>query len=144
MYEMFRQVPTVSTLDVLLHLSMHNQSDYWNNQMYGIGALGADWWGHPKAEVHELMALALAYTLHSEVRAMLETIWKPSIESARLTYLPGEPVNTSATKKSCDRKRSTLRARAVERFFKHCSVLGFRVTCFGFLENPNNPTTLKS
>ena len=27
------------------------------------------------------------------------------------TYLPGEPVNTSATKNGCDKKRSILRAR---------------------------------
>ena len=27
------------------------------------------------------------------------------------TYLPGEPVNTSATKNGCDRKRWILRAR---------------------------------
>ena len=32
--------------------------------------------------------------------------------SAKLTYLPGEPVNTSATKNGCDKKRSILRARA--------------------------------
>ncbi len=31
--------------------------------------------------------------------------------SARSTSLPGEPVNTSATKNGCDRKRSILRAR---------------------------------
>src|SRR5580698_9684463 len=37
---------------------------------------------------------------------------KPLIVSARSTNLPGEPVKTSATWKGCDRKRSTLRARA--------------------------------
>nr|AAO74044.1 ORF50f [Pinus koraiensis] len=30
----------------------------------------------------------------------------------RPTYLPGEPVNTSATKKGCDRKRSIFLALA--------------------------------
>jgi len=32
--------------------------------------------------------------------------------SIRLTYLPGEPVNTSATKNGCDKKRSIFRALA--------------------------------
>ena len=31
--------------------------------------------------------------------------------SAKDTYLPGEPVNTSATKKGCDKKRSIRLAR---------------------------------
>jgi len=34
------------------------------------------------------------------------------IVSAKLTYLPGEPVNTAATTNGCDKKRSTLRALA--------------------------------
>ena len=38
-------------------------------------------------------------------------ILKPSIVSAKVTYFPGEPVKTSATKKGCDRNLSTLRAR---------------------------------
>ena len=37
---------------------------------------------------------------------------KPLIQSAKDTYFPGEPVNTSATKKGWDKKRSILRARA--------------------------------
>ena len=37
---------------------------------------------------------------------------KPLIVSSSSTSLPGEPVNTSATKNGCDRKRSILRARA--------------------------------
>jgi hypothetical protein len=37
---------------------------------------------------------------------------KPLIQSAKDTYFPGEPVNTSATKNGCDKKRSILRARA--------------------------------
>ena len=40
---------------------------------------------------------------------------KPSIASANDTYLPGEPVKISATKNGCDKKRSTLRARATVR-----------------------------
>ena len=36
---------------------------------------------------------------------------KPLIVSLSETYLPGEPVNTSATKNGCDRKRWILRAR---------------------------------
>ena len=36
---------------------------------------------------------------------------KPLIVSFSDTYLPGEPVNTSATVNGCDRKRWILRAR---------------------------------
>jgi hypothetical protein len=39
-------------------------------------------------------------------------ILKPLIVSSKLTYSPGEPVKISATKNGCDKKRSTLRARA--------------------------------
>lgn len=35
----------------------------------------------------------------------------PSIVSDKDTYLPGEPVNTSATKKGCDKNLSTFLAR---------------------------------
>ena len=38
--------------------------------------------------------------------------FEPLIVSARVTNLPGDPVNTSATWKGCDKKRSILRARA--------------------------------
>ena len=41
-----------------------------------------------------------------------KTIVKPLIVCSKLTYLPGEPVKISATKNGCDKKRSTLRARA--------------------------------
>jgi len=36
---------------------------------------------------------------------------KPFMVSAIETYLPGEPVNCSATKNGCERKRWILRAR---------------------------------
>src|SRR5436189_2318234 len=35
--------------------------------------------------------------------------WKPRIVSSSFTYSPGVPVNCSATKFGCDRKRCTLR-----------------------------------
>jgi hypothetical protein len=35
---------------------------------------------------------------------------KPLIVSIKATYFPGEPVKISATKKGCDKKRSTFLA----------------------------------
>src|SRR5690348_11087316 len=40
---------------------------------------------------------------------------KPRIDSSTGTYTPGVPVNCSATKNGCDRKRSSLRARLTVR-----------------------------
>ncbi len=45
---------------------------------------------------------------------------KPRIDSSTLTYLPGMPVNCSATKNGWDRKRSSLRAR----FDRHLVLVG--------------------
>jgi len=36
-------------------------------------------------------------------------IWKPLSVSSSFTYLPGEPVKTSATKNGCDKNRSSFR-----------------------------------
>jgi hypothetical protein len=40
---------------------------------------------------------------------------KPLIVFSKLTYFPGEPVNTSATKNGCDKNFSTFLARATVR-----------------------------
>eukprot|EP00854_Cymbomonas_tetramitiformis_P010614 gene10614-12553_t len=81
----YYQIPTVSAVDVLWPLAMHNRSAYWRGHEYSWMWNNLDRCCHPTHEGHMLLALLLAYNMEEEIRRWIHEPLRAIEEDVTMT-----------------------------------------------------------